>query len=161
MTQTFTITCDTREQAPYTFTASGHQVETSGLTAGDYSIAGLADHIAVERKELSDFIGCVTGERDRFRRELQRLRAYRYRAVVIEASMADIAGHQYRSNATPESVLGSLAGWSLRFEVPFFLAGDRAGGERLTLALLRNAHRQITELVEAVVPVVMKGTPHE
>jgi DNA excision repair protein ERCC-4 len=152
----FTVICDTREQAPYTFTTSGHQVESAGLTAGDYSIAGLADYVAIERKSLPDFVTCCGPERNRFKRELKRLRAYRFRGVVVEANVQEILNHEYRSAISPESVLGSLAGWSLRYECSFFLAGSREHGERLTLALLRNAHRQITELVEAVAPAVSK-----
>ena len=76
---------------------------------------------------------------------------------MVEASVQEILNHEYRSAISPEAVLGSLTSWAIRFEVPFFLAGSREHGERLCLALLRNAHRQITELVEAVAPVVAKG----
>lgn len=76
--QHYTIAVDTREQAPYRF--AGEPVASATLAAGDYSLAGLEHLIAVERKELGDLVGCMTHDRDRFKRELQRLRAYRYRA---------------------------------------------------------------------------------
>lgn len=156
MTQAFTIIQDSREQLPYQFAESGHATELGTLSSGDYTVLGLADHVAIERKSLPDFVTCCGPERNRFKRELQRLRAYRFRGVVVEANVQEILNHEYRSAISPESVLGSLAGWSLRYECSFFLAGSREHGERLTLALLRNAHRQITELVEAVAPAVSK-----
>ncbi len=144
----FTIVRDTREQAPLAF--PDWTIKSGTLAAGDYSVVGLEEHIAVERKELSDFLGCVTHDRDRFKRELQRLRAYRYRAVVIEATLQGITGQHYRSRVAPAAVIGSMTSWVARFEVPFFLVGDRAGAEAVTLAFLRNAFAQIGELVAAI-----------
>ncbi|WP_241160230.1 hypothetical protein [Desulfovibrio sp. ZJ369] len=42
------------------------------LTVGDYSLEGLTDKVAVERKELPDLVQCLGRERERFERELQR-----------------------------------------------------------------------------------------
>lgn len=54
---------DSREQAPYAFAGpryEGVEVEAGTLTVGDYSLAGLADRVAVERKELTDLDSVVT-----------------------------------------------------------------------------------------------------
>lgn len=49
------ILCDTREQAPYTFDRyQGVTVERAALQTCDYSLAGLHDHIGLERKSLDD-----------------------------------------------------------------------------------------------------------
>ena len=56
------------------------------LTTGDYSVSGLEDVIAVERKSLPDLVACVGRERERFDREVQRLQAYPVRAIVIEST---------------------------------------------------------------------------
>ena len=139
------IVIDSREQAPYAF--AGHQTEAGTLQTGDYSLAGLEHLISVERKELGDFLGCLTHGRDRFKRELQRLRGWRFRCIVIEATMGDILAHKYRSQIAPAAVVGALASWQARYETPFILAGDRAGGEAFTLAFLSNVHRQLAEFV--------------
>ena len=69
------IICDSREQNGYAFSAYPDVMATTGtLTTGDYSLAGFTDKVAIERKELSDLIGCLTHDRDRFTRELERLR---------------------------------------------------------------------------------------
>ena len=84
------IVVDTREQEPWGF--CNVPTERGTLDTGDYSVRGLEHLVAVERKSLPDLLGCVGRERDRFKRELQRLRGYRFRLLVIEASYADLAG---------------------------------------------------------------------
>ena len=144
------IICDTREQTPWSF-PHDIEVERGTLTSGDYSLAGLESMTAIERKSLPDFIGCCTGSnRARFKRELQRLKSYRCRAVIIEADFEAITGGQYRSGINPASVIGSMASWTVRYQIPFLLAGDAAGGAALCLALFRNYVNQLEEIASAV-----------
>jgi ERCC4-type nuclease len=82
----FRIVVDTREQAPLRFGA--WPTVAAGLRTGDYSIEGFEDRVAVERKGLSDLFTCVGRERPRFERELVRLAAMDYGAVVLEATLA-------------------------------------------------------------------------
>jgi len=64
----FTIICDSREQLPYEFSGmewgAGETcvvpTVVRGLAQGDYSIQGLEDRIAIERKSLDDLYGSVT-----------------------------------------------------------------------------------------------------
>ena len=67
---------DTREQKPLQF--SHLPAESSTLYTGDYSVRGLEEIFAVERKSLADLAGSLTRERDRFMREMHRLRGYRF-----------------------------------------------------------------------------------
>jgi DNA excision repair protein ERCC-4 len=69
----FIIAVDSREQRPFTFDAWPTAPAT--LAAGDYSIVGLEEHVAIERKSLDDLAGCCGRDRDRFKRELHRLQA--------------------------------------------------------------------------------------
>jgi len=68
-----TIIVDSREQTPLVFAHLPFIV--SGLPTGDYSVKGLEDDFTVERKTLSDLYGSLTSGRERFMRELQRMRA--------------------------------------------------------------------------------------
>ena len=52
---------DSREQAPFTFSGLPVEVEVGSLEAGDYSVAGFARRIAVERKELGDLVDALAG----------------------------------------------------------------------------------------------------
>ncbi len=109
-----TIIIDSREQTPLSFPNLPTTVGT--LDAGDYSIVGLTHLVAVERKSIDDLLTCIGRERNRFKRELQRLRAYRFRCVVVEADAAALesgvrGSTPWRSSLTPAHVLGSLAAW--------------------------------------------------
>jgi hypothetical protein len=66
------IAIDTREQAPLKFTRL--QAVERALFTGDYSIFGLKDSFAIERKSLDDIANCcLSSNRDRFEHELHRL----------------------------------------------------------------------------------------
>jgi len=138
---------DSREQKPYSLLPA----VVSALPTGDYSLVGLESVAAVERKELSDFIGCVTFERERFERELSRASTYRRFWVVIEGTLDQIERGLYRSKVNPESVLGSIAAWENRFNARFIFAGCRKSGEQTTARLLTHAWKEtLTKSIEPV-----------
>ena len=68
----FRIVIDSREQEPYTFAC---EVVKAKLDAGDYSVVGFEQRVAVERKSLRDFVGTVIHDYERFDRELEKLSA--------------------------------------------------------------------------------------
>ncbi len=135
------IVIDSREQAPFDF--DNLPAERGTLDTGDYSIRGLEHLVAVERKSLPDLVGCVTRDRDRFKRELQRLRAYRYRLVAIEAQPGDIDAGRWRGKTSPASVWGSIASWTARFEAPFMLLWDHETAGRFVERYLYQCARQV------------------
>jgi DNA excision repair protein ERCC-4 len=114
---------DTREQLPL---ALPLRSITDTLPTGDYSVSGFEDLICVERKSLPDLIGCMTSGRSRFERELQRMKAYEARCVVVEASWRQLRDGDYRSRITPEAATHSVVSWLSRFAVPFLFVDDRA-----------------------------------
>lgn len=146
----FTISIDTREQAPFAFDAWPTAPGT--LATGDYSIAGLEELVALERKSLADLLACIGRERERFKRELHRLGAYRCRAVIVECDLASIVAGDYRGEVTPAAALGSIASWTTRYQVPFIFAGHH--GAAFALAMLRTYHAQLKELAAAVAPAI-------
>jgi hypothetical protein len=88
----FMIIVDTREQKPFEFRGiddhRGHVLEVATtrrkLDAGDYSILGLEQEIAVERKTKPDMYGTAGKGRDRFEREIELLAAMAAPAIVIQ-----------------------------------------------------------------------------
>ena len=134
------VIVDNREQCPFTFQHerfAGTIVEAGALDTGDYSLAGLSDKVAVERKALPDLVACLGRERERFERELQRAAALDAFAVVIESAWADLAGGKYRSQMDPHSACQSVLAFACRYRVPFLFAGSRAGAEYATWGFLR------------------------
>jgi ERCC4-type nuclease len=113
---------DTREQLPL---ALPLRTITDTLPTGDYSVRGFEDLICVERKSLPDLIGCMTSGRSRFERELQRMKAYDARCVVVEASWQQLRNGEYRSRITPEAATHSVVSWIARFAIPFLFVDNR------------------------------------
>ncbi len=137
------VIIDTREQNPWTF--ANLPTEPGSLSTGDYSVRGLEHLISIERKSLDDLLACVGRERDRFKSELQRLRAYRFRALVIEADYANLEAGRWRSQLKPSHVLGSLAAWQAQYSLPVMLARDHESGERFAERFLYQAARCVAE----------------
>ena len=148
------IVIDSREQNPFTFEGKDCEVVTGALPTGDYSLAGLTDVIAIERKSLSDLVGCLTGDnRERFERELARGRALDYFAVVIESGFTELTAKQYRSGMNPHAAAQSILAFQVRYRTPFFWAGSRKAAEYVTFSLLskflREAHNRYKAITEA------------
>ena len=123
------VIIDSREQTPLSFAHLQSRVGT--LTSGDYSAAGLEHFAAIERKSVADLVASVTRERDRFERELHRLRGFSFARVIITASRESIERGEYRSAASPKAVLASCDTFEVRYGVPFVFAPDEASAAAL------------------------------
>ena len=126
------IAIDTREQKPYRFA----RAEVKTLASGDYSIVGLEDRVAIERKTKEDAYSSLAQGRARFERELQRLSHFDYAAVVVETSLPDFLRVPAFSRMNPKAAASSLVAWSVKYHVCVFFAGDRRHGHALTRQLL-------------------------
>ena len=110
------ITVDTREQTPLKFTRL--QAVTWSLFTGDYSIKGLEDQFAVERKSIDDLVNCcLSSNRERFEHELHRLRGYQFKRLLVIGSREDIAAGLYHSRINPKAVLATLAAFEIRYSI--------------------------------------------
>ncbi len=134
-----TIVIDTREQEGYSFDSRLATVRRA-LPAGDYSVAGLENIVAVERKSLDDFVSTVIHSRARFRKELRKLAEYRAACVVVEAGLLEVLLHRYRGDAHPNAVVGSALSIILDFSVPVFFCSSRQAACQFVQAYLLAAH---------------------
>lgn len=150
----FVVVCDSREQCAYEFRGLKAdakdgglpiRVETivDGLHSGDYSIVGYESRIAIERKSYEDLFGTLGGGRARFERELERLNAMEWAAVVVEASWRDVAFYQpQHSRMSSKCVVRSIFAFSQRFpKVHWHMMGDRQLAEAATFRLLERFWR--------------------
>ncbi len=135
-----TIIVDTREQEEYSFDSRLAATMRRALPAGDYSVAGLENIVAVERKSLDDFVSTVIHNRERFRTELRKLASYRAACVVVEAGVLDVLLHRYRGDAHPNAVLGSALAIILDFRIPVFFCSNRQAACQFVQAYLLAAH---------------------
>lgn len=142
------ILVDTREQAPLRF--QNYQTEIATLPIGDYGLknfSGWANpRFIVERKSLADLIGSLSSGRDRFYREIEKLRQFEFRAIGVEAFREQIECKDYASQMTPQSILASVDAIEVRANIHMIWAGD-AGGlaariESLARQFVRGIERQ-------------------
>lgn len=133
-----TAIVDSREQRPLDLEL---RTVPGTLATADYSVVGLEHLVAVERKSLPDLVMCVGRERLRFERELQRMRAYETRVIVIEASRASVELKQYRGDVSPAAVLGSVYSWIAR-GITVEWAGDRQAAAKAVSRILFSAARE-------------------
>ena len=122
-----TLVVDNREVQPLIF--SRLPVVRGTLYSGDISIQGLEDLFSIERKgSIEELVSCCTGQRDRFEHELHRLRGFRFKRLAVIGSRAEIELQRYRSRVAPAAVLGTLAAWEIRFDLPtvFFSSREEA-----------------------------------
>ena len=127
-------------------------VTRRALPAGDYSLDGWEDQVAVERKTLEDLVSTVIRSRKRFHKELERLAGYRAACIVVEANLADILTEQYRSGAHPNAVLGSVLSIVVDFRVPVFFCSDRQGARAFVEGYLRATRRRTSRRYSAKPP---------
>lgn len=142
------IIADTRETNAYQFDPcfaplhlKGHYAEVTvtraKLDTGDYSLPGLESAIAVERKaSLTELVGNLSTNRERFERELRRATGLEYFYVIIEAPFHLLMAGQYRSKMNPHAAVQSVAAFMKRYRVPFIFAGNRMAAEYLTWSIL-------------------------
>jgi ERCC4-type nuclease len=126
------LVIDTREKLPYAFEGA----ITKMLRAGDYSVVGYEDRVAVERKSKADAYSSLGAARSRFQRELERLARLDFAAIVIECSLPELLEPPPFSQTHPRAVIGTLLGWSVRYRILVVFAGDRDHAQAVTRHLL-------------------------
>lgn len=134
------ILIDTREQTPWSF-SEAVETRTATLATGDYSLAGFEDDVVIERKTLGDLLGSITHERERFVRELRRMRSARLAVLIVEASWGDVIGRRYAADVHPNAVMGSLAAFAVKHGVNVVMAGDRETAAVIAERMLMNFAR--------------------
>ena len=148
-----TLLCDTREPWPHPWQRwmPAHvRLNRVTMDTGDFALAGLPDAAVVERKTTSDFLGCLTSNRERFERELSRSRHVGHFVVIVEASLLDCI--RARGGLTEASLLGTVAAWSRRYCPILFAGSERLAAElawRYLAGQINEGHR-IVKAVAAV-----------
>jgi len=138
----FRIVIDTREQEPWGFTCVTLR---RALPAGDYSVDGLEDIVAVERKSLADFTRTVVHEFPRFAAELEQLAKLPHACVVVEADLDRVLRGESAGvlrGAAPQSVLGAAVHIQVFFGVPVIWSGSRQAACAFADAFLRMVARE-------------------
>ncbi|MCO6439006.1 MAG: ERCC4 domain-containing protein [Phycisphaerae bacterium] len=134
---TFQIVIDSREQEPYAFTCPA---QCRKLEAGDYSVEGFQDRVAVERKSLRDFATTVVHDFPRFAAELKKLARMDAACVVVEADLDQVlrgAHGEALRGTSPGTLLGNAIFIAVHHGVPVYWCGSRQAARVFTEAFLR------------------------
>ena len=127
------IVIDTRESDPLFHHGGklrkGIPVVRKTLEFGDYSILGFETSFVVERKKQGDLFGCLGKQRDRFKKELQKMELAERKWILVEEKEEDIMQSYKWSKMHPNAVRQSIASIEVDFGIPFHYSGNRKGSE--------------------------------
>lgn len=123
-----TLILDTREQDGLDFSKFRDvDVVRQGLKTGDYSIQGHEDRICFERKSVQDLVGTLIGGHDRFLREMERMRDFETKYILVEHSPTALYsycikhGWDYKFN----TIIQSLLAYAYHYQVRVRFCKDR------------------------------------
>lgn len=161
--ESFRIIVDNREQSTRAAKARYKAMETpiqrATLDYGDYcwqaSIGGgdyydtssrIAPVCCIERKmSLDELAACLTRERDRFRREMERAKAYKSNIFLLVegGSWEAIRAHRYRSKFHPNAFMASLTAWMIRYNLPVLFCKPETSGKLIREILYRDLKERL------------------
>lgn len=123
-----TIVQDSREQTPLSFhNFRGVETIRQGLKTGDYSVLGHESEICFERKSVQDLVGTLTSGHTRFLREMERMRDFKAKYILIEHSPEVLYaycakhgwGHKFNT------IIQSLLAYACHYQVRVRFCKDR------------------------------------
>jgi DNA excision repair protein ERCC-4 len=145
----FTIIVDTREQQPWQFT--DHEVAKSKLDTGDYSIQGLEDSLAIERKKSVSEIATNINQ-ERFINTLERLQTIKYKFMLFEFSLDDVMNFPIGSNipkriwskikVRPKYLVKKITEIHIKYNIHTIFCGDSENATNIALSIMRQVYGQ-------------------
>ena len=126
-TPPFQIVADQREKKIWDFAGITRRIKKRDvpveinvvlkhLKTGDYSIEGMEDVIAIERKSVRDLVQTVSQHRERFKRELERLSELKHGIVLIEGDWrAALLECRDKTSFSPKALDSLMIRWQLSF----------------------------------------------
>ncbi|MCI0560825.1 MAG: ERCC4 domain-containing protein [Nitrososphaera sp.] len=139
---TFTIIQDSREKKPWCFSATGSidNVEVAKLDTGDYSIKGFEKSFMIERKASVDELFVNLGVQwARFEREMERAKPYKYKYLVIEASLSQIYQGSNYSKMSGRFIMARLLYIMFKYGVVPLFIGKSQNTEMFIVQLMKMA----------------------
>lgn len=138
---TLTVLVDTREQRPFPFPA-GVIIQRETLGEGDYTTPKLIDVARIERKSAADLGSTLTHGRERFDREVERLKRFAHRLIVVEGELGDFINGRVRTGMHPNALIGSIASLYARHGLATIFAYNAAIAGRLVAGILRRLEEE-------------------
>lgn len=140
------IIVDTREKQPlFIHDNKDFTVTFSALKTGDYVIEGLEHLLVIERKKsANELYGNFTKYRKRFYAEIERMKEYRLRFIVVESTWAELLDPfsykcpMSKRKAAVGIVVSSLINLMVLHDINIIMAGTKA--KTMTARLIKKVH---------------------
>ena len=141
-----TLQIDTREPWPHPWQRHLPEVtfQRHGLETGDICLAG-NPLLVIERKTVSDFLGSITSDRERFSNELRRARYLDGFTIIVEGSLTDCLAR--RGGISEASIIGTVAAFARR-GFPVLFAGSERSAALIAARLLMQPITEANRLVK-------------
>jgi len=103
--------------------------------------------VAVERKSLEDFFGCVGSDRERFEKQLARLDELPVGVMMIEADWQRVLRGAPNSKLLPKTVVRSVIAWQQDYfpGVHWWFAPGKRAAEVFTFRMLQRFWKKRVE----------------
>lgn len=143
----FTIVIDTREQQPWEF--EHHTIANHKLDTGDYSIEGLENVIAIERKKsVSEFANNIT--ESRFTDVVMRMGQIKYAFLLLEFDLEDVLIYPIGSTVpkrmwdkikiSPAFILKNLLDLGIKHNISVHFCGNATNAKKLAETILKKVN---------------------
>jgi ERCC4-type nuclease len=143
----FTIIIDTREQQPWSF--EHYAKANKKLDTGDYSIEGLEQIIAIERKKsVSEFANNIT--ESRFKDVVSRLSSIKHSFLLLEFDLEDVLIYPVGSNVpkkmwdkikiSPSFIIKHLLELQIYHNIKVLFCGDSDNAEKMAEFILKKVN---------------------
>ncbi len=110
------------------------------LPIGDYTILGMEDEVAVERKTLPDLVRSIIQERKGFIKKCESLSVFKKKCIVIEGSTTSLKTPYEDSQTHPNAVYGSLLAAQERWDIPVYFLDNFLLAEEFVASMLSKYH---------------------
>jgi hypothetical protein len=140
----FTIIVDTREQTPWEF--ENYATANKKLDTGDYSIEGLQDIFAIERKRtVSEIANNIT--EPRFKDVLERLEKFKHKFILLEFTLNNVMDYPVGSTVpkrmwhtlkiTSKYILKYLTEINIKYNIHTIYCGNRDNAEEVAISIMK------------------------
>ena len=156
MTCPFRLLVDTREQRPYLFSDKYYLqhglegIDKKALVVGDYTIEDIRHQVAIERKQLGEYLICLGTDRRRFEAEVVRATELGIMLFCIIEGTNNWSNDKEVQQATGSrltlaSIHGTEASWSTRYNYRVFYCGSRTAAEMRCFNLLLYFYKKLKQ----------------
>ena len=144
----FLVIKDTRERDGWYFKESNYcqGMVDKKLDTGDYSVEGLEDVLCIERKgSVSELANNIVDKR--FDRELERMRDFKYKFLILEFGIKDIMSFPPGSDIPKPKwskirikgnfILKKLAEYQTEYNIHVLPCGDKTSAWHMTSSIMK------------------------